>query len=122
MQDNPWGRYLSEQSEIICQARLKGVLYDAGEYPGAIYLPESDSYIYGSVMALKNPDEALRIMDQYEGFGPEEPQPNEFIRQKLVVESDIGQFLCWVYLYNWSIEGLLRIKSGDYIKSRFKNQ
>lgn len=122
MQDSPWGRYLSEQSEIVCQARLKGVLYDAGEYPGAIYLPECDSHIYGSVMALQDPDKALRILDQYEGFDPEESQPNEFIREKLVVESNIGQFLCWIYLYNWPIEGLRRIKSGDYIKSRFENQ
>ena len=122
MQDNPCGIYLSQQSEIVCQARLTGLLYHAEEYPGAIYVPESDSYIYGSVVALQNPDEALRIMDQYEGFGPEESQPNEFIRKKVAVESDIGPLTCWVYLYNWPTEHLPKIKSGNYIRFRFKNQ
>ncbi|MFD2163246.1 gamma-glutamylcyclotransferase [Paradesertivirga mongoliensis] len=121
MQENPWGMYLSQQSEMVCQAKLSGFLYDAGEYPGAIYVPESDSYIYGSVMTLQNPDEALRIMDQYEGFGSEESQPNEFIRRKLAVKSDIGPLTCWVYLYNWSTQGLSRINSGDYLKFRFEN-
>lgn len=113
---NPFGDFLSQNSKLICQGRFKGMLYNVGEYPGAVYYPKSHSYVYGSVISLSSPDETLKIVDDYEGYGIEQPQPNEFIREVLDIETVSGSIRCWVYLFNLPTEGLTLIRSGNYIK------
>jgi len=56
----------------------------------------------------------LKYIDDYEGFGEDQEQPNLFIREMAQVETDIGRIDCWVYLYNLPVEGFRGIESGDY--------
>ena len=112
---NSCGLYLKNNSTPIKAGRFKGKLFNIGEYPGAIYEPEVNSYVFGSIVSLNDPVEVLKAMDAYEGAGSEQPQPNEFIRVAINIETDAEPIKCWVYLYNLPVYELPEIKKGDYI-------
>jgi gamma-glutamylcyclotransferase (GGCT)/AIG2-like uncharacterized protein YtfP len=63
---------------------------------------------------LNNLNEALPILDDYEGFGDDQEQPNLFLRKSLTVISKSEPIKCWVYVYNLAVNGLEEITSGDY--------
>ena len=112
---NEFGRYLKQHATIYKHGKFKGKLYDVGEYPGAIYLPDTDYKVHGIIIQLTNTDEALKYIDDYEGFGENQLQPNLFIRKLLTVQTADGNVKCWVYLYNHHTVHLKQILSGDYL-------
>jgi len=114
--DNEFANYLSNNADFYGNGKFKGKLYDIGEYPGAI-LSDDDAYnISGSIYKLNNPMQTLKVLDDYEGFGDGQEQPDLFVRQLLSVETITGTISCWVYLYNLSANDFIEIRSGDYIK------
>jgi gamma-glutamylcyclotransferase (GGCT)/AIG2-like uncharacterized protein YtfP len=113
--DNEFGSYLNNHSTLIGAGKFKGRLYDINEYPGALTDNENGYPITGSIYKL-NSFKALTILDDYEGFGPDQEQPNLFIRELLPIETSEGIINCWVYVYNLEIDGLTEIKSGDYVR------
>lgn len=113
--DNEFGRYLKQHATIYKPGKFKGKLYDAGEYPGAVYLPDTDYKVYGIVIKLNEVEETLKYIDDYEGFGDNQLQPNLFIRKLLTVQTNDENIQCWVYLYNHSTAHLKQILSGDYL-------
>jgi gamma-glutamylcyclotransferase (GGCT)/AIG2-like uncharacterized protein YtfP len=111
---NEFAAYLNANSRLYGTAKFKGLLYDIGEYPGAILSPPNAYEITGQICQLNSPEKALEILDAYEGFGPKQLQPNLFIRELLTVETINGPVSCWLYLYNLPIDGLTLIPSGNY--------
>lgn len=116
---NEFGRYLKKHATIYKPGIFRGKLYDAGEYPGAIYLPDTDYNVHGTIIQLINVKKALKIIDDYEGFGDDQLQPNLFIRQLLTIQTNDENIKCWVYLYNHPTAHLKQILSGDYLS--YKN-
>lgn len=112
--NNEYAALLKNNSRFIAQGRLTGVLYDIGEYPGALYNPAAATTIYGDVLLLNAGTDVLLSLDDYEGFGPAQPQPNEFIRTVLPVYIPSGIINCQVYLYNLPVTGYRQITSGRY--------
>ncbi len=112
--DNEYALYLKKNSRLYSHGKIKGRLYDIGEYPGAVLSDEDDEYIYGHILELNDPEKVLPVIDDYEGFGDDQPQPNEFIRVLTKVETGAGLLNCWLYLYNLPVAGLTQIKSGRY--------
>lgn len=115
-EDNKYGIYLRDNSTFFSSGKLEGILYDIGEYPGAVLSPDSNDFIYGIILEIDDPAAVLALIDIYEGFGEDQPQPNEFIRVLTQAETDRGRVDCWIYLYNLSINGLMPIETGKYIK------
>ena len=113
--DNEFGRYLKQHATIYKPGKFKGKLYDAGEYPGAVYLQDTDYKVHGVIIKLKDVDQTLKYIDDYEGFGDDQLQPNLFIRKLLSVETNDENVKCWVYLYNHPTAHLKQILSGDYL-------
>ncbi|MBS1530387.1 MAG: gamma-glutamylcyclotransferase [Bacteroidetes bacterium] len=113
-EDNTYGIYVRDNSRFYANARVKGKLYHLGEYPGTI-LGGSD-YVYGIILQMDNPAEALKLIDIYEGFGDDQPQPNEFVRVLTEAKTDSGPVECWIYVYNLPHENGPRIESGVYRK------
>ncbi|NNU34655.1 gamma-glutamylcyclotransferase [Mucilaginibacter sp. S1162] len=117
---NEFGNYLRSNAKFYNSGKFKGRLYDVGEYPGAITGTKNDYNIIGDVYRLTSHD-ALKAIDDYEGYGDDQHQPNLFIRKLFPVETGGASADCWVYLYNFPVEGLVEIKSGDY-KSYLKQK
>jgi gamma-glutamylcyclotransferase (GGCT)/AIG2-like uncharacterized protein YtfP len=111
---NEFGRYLKQHATYYKPGKFKGKLYDIGEYPGAIYQPDGD-FVHGSIVTLNNIAEALKILDDYEGYGDDQLQPNLFIRKLITITTDAKPVKCWVYLYNHPVSQHKQIYSGDYL-------
>jgi gamma-glutamylcyclotransferase (GGCT)/AIG2-like uncharacterized protein YtfP len=112
--DNEFAGYLNSNAGLFSTGKLKGKLYDIGEYPGAVIAPDGNYEISGHIYKLNNPQATLKILDDYEGFGEDQEHPNLFVRKCLPVETTNGRVYCWVYLYNLPVVGLKQIISGDY--------
>ncbi|MES2277706.1 MAG: gamma-glutamylcyclotransferase family protein [Bacteroidota bacterium] len=110
---NEFGVYLKNNSRAIAQSSFPGLLYDMGEYPGAIHKPQITGRVYGQIVQL-NDATILKALDEYEGFGDNEEQPNLFIRVMIPIATKSGTIGCWVYLYNLPIAGYPQILSGRY--------
>lgn len=115
-ENNQFGAYLKNNCHFFQHGKFKGKLYNIGNYPGAISEPDGDAYVFGSIFILNNPDEILKILDEYEGVGPELPQPTEYTRELIDIEAGDAFTKCWIYLYNLSVENLALIKEGRYIR------
>jgi gamma-glutamylcyclotransferase (GGCT)/AIG2-like uncharacterized protein YtfP len=112
--DNSFANYLHQNSTYVSAGKIKGALYDIGEYPGAVITGNHDGYVYGHLLQLHQPEQNLKTIDDYEGFGPEQEQPNLYLREILSVEVETGIVNAWVYLYNLPINGLPQITDGNY--------
>ncbi|WP_214070928.1 gamma-glutamylcyclotransferase family protein [Mucilaginibacter sp. dw_454] len=113
--DNEFARYLTGNSTFYCPGKIKGKLYDVGHYPALVIEEENNYDISGTVYRLHDADAVLKYLDPYEGYGEGEELPYLFVREALPIETEQGVILCWIYLYNRSVEGLYLIESGDYL-------
>lgn len=112
--DNDFGLYLRNNSVWVAKGSFTGLLYNMGEYPGAIYKTGVSNKVYGDIVELKNAASVLKLLDEYEGVGESEAQPNLYTRDIIPVATATGMIDCWVYLYNLPVDGLPLIASGKY--------
>ncbi len=113
---NEFGAYLNANCSFYADGKFKGGLYDMGEYPGAIIDNKGSNYVHGKIYQLNNTKQVFKQLDHYEGFGPDEAQPNLFVRELVSVEAADTTVECWVYLYNLPVDGFRMIESGVYSK------
>ncbi len=111
--NNPFAIKLHQESEFIGRTSIPGKLFDAGDYPYAIYQQDALSRVNGEIFRLTSPD-ILKALDEYEEFGPDFPEPNEYIRISIPAEWDRQVYDCWFYQYNHPINQAAEINSGDY--------
>jgi len=116
-EENEFAIYLKQNCSFYSEGKFKGRLYVLGEYPGAV-LDDGNDYVQGSIFELKNVEEVLTRLDDYEGFGEDQEQPNLFVRKRILIENDNVRVACWVYLYNLPVDGFRLIESGDYLEHR----
>jgi len=85
----------------IGEGSVNGVLYDLGEYPGAVLDPSSSFQITGTVFQLPDDPSVLRALDAYEEFDPDTPGASLFLRVlQPVALTKGGTLQCWIYVYN----------------------
>lgn len=117
--DNAFAQSLRQQARYVGEGSFSGLLYDLGNYPGAIYHADSSTVVLGSIYDIsQNKESVLRYLDVYEGIGVDFDPPTEYIRIIIPVTSDSGgqtnTVFCWVYVYNHSVVNKPIIRSGDY--------
>jgi len=115
---HPMAAYLRQHSQLIGVGRFPGLLYNLGAYPGAVYDSQTDQFVYGEVYQLNEPAQLLAELDQYEGVSAgavESPaEPDEYVRERIPVQTEQGTFVCWTYLYNLPINQLPLLPMGRY--------
>ena len=105
---------IAENIQFFDHGFIRGCLYDLGDYPGAVK-SEMASVIKGDVLLVKN-EKTLAVLDDYEGYYPDEEHASLFIRAPEKVELNNGTCIgAWVYWYNKSINNKTRIPEGDYL-------
>lgn len=104
------------RARFVGRGRIDGVLYDLGEYPGAIRTDaDSGAQIKGELYELGNPKLAVKLLDQYEGFFPDGLQSSLFVRTTAPVTLENGQTKnAWVYVYNRPVNKAKLVCGGDY--------
>ncbi|MFZ0773103.1 MAG: gamma-glutamylcyclotransferase family protein [Candidatus Sulfotelmatobacter sp.] len=102
----------------VGRGRVRGWLYDLGEYPGAV-LNDAGPAIEGQVFQLPDDPEVLKRLDEYEEFDPGNPEGSLFVRKECSVDLDHGKRVpCWVYGYNRHPSSAASLLNGDFAKSR----
>ncbi len=115
--NHPAYAYISTHFTLMGSAKVKGKLYDLGEYPAA--LPTHDEYyIIGELYQLKEEQEfswAIAQIDDYEGINPEPGEAALYKRELTTVYINGQTTTAWIYWYNNNIEGKPLIASGDVL-------
>jgi gamma-glutamylcyclotransferase (GGCT)/AIG2-like uncharacterized protein YtfP len=109
---NEFAAYLNKHCIYFKPAKIKGLLYDVGEYPGLIIKVDKPYWIHGSLYHID--EKALKLIDSYEGYGDTEELPNLFKREEHTLLTGDGEIDAWLYLYNLPVDGLNLITSGNY--------
>ncbi len=76
---------------------------------------EGDDSITGDLLRLTDPAASLPWLDAFESCGPDDPPPHDYRREIGSVMTASGAVEAMVYVWNWSVEGLERIASGDWL-------
>ncbi|MEM7747939.1 MAG: gamma-glutamylcyclotransferase family protein [Pseudomonadota bacterium] len=107
---------LANQCLMRRPARVAGLLYDLGGYPGWRNKQGSNRWISGEVLLLKDPAQAFAWLDPYENFDPTKPDEGEYER---VVQ---GVLVCrrtcvraWIYNYRGPLDGAKLIDCGQWL-------
>lgn len=114
--DNEAASTLHRASEIVQPARIRGILYDLGSYPAAVYSPSHTDYIHGEIIRIK-PDlltDILGLLDRFEGIDPLSLSGPEYMRSVIPIEVDTATEHAWCYLYNGNSTAHKVILSGNY--------
>ncbi|WP_290790573.1 gamma-glutamylcyclotransferase family protein [Flavihumibacter sp. UBA7668] len=118
---HPAYAYVSQHFDFLSDAKVRGELYDMGEYPAAVPSQE-ERFILGELYQLKPEAEwdwAIAQLDDYEGVAPEEGEPALYKREMTRVYcADGSGFEAWIYWYNGDITGKPAITSGDVLQYR----
>ncbi len=92
---------------FITTGNLKAVLYDLGDYPGAVKA-NSGNEVEGDVFEIVDAEKVFQQSDEYEG--------EEYNRELATVKTDDGDKLqAWVYWYKGDVEDKTKIDNGDYL-------
>ncbi len=115
---HPLLKVLNQDAVFISEATFQGTLFRINEYPGAIASDNPMDIVYGEAYVLKNANNVLTLLDEYEECSSAFPIPTEYLRsQRLVNLNHHDSVVAWLYLYNRNTSHLTQIPSGDFIKS-----
>lgn len=124
---SPAYEYISRYFSFLADGRVKGYLYDLGEYPAA--LPgNDDAFIVGELYEVKDADQFQYVigqLDDYEGVLVEEGEQPLYRREMAQVHTAEGPTEAWVYWYNGDVEGKPLVASGDmiqYLQEKLRQQ
>lgn len=120
---SPAYEYISRFFTLVGEGKVKGKMYDMGEYPAAVPT-EEDKFIIGELYTIKNEHEfswAIGQLDDYEGMTIEPGEPQLYVRGLADVFIHNTTVQAWMYWYNGDTTGRPVIASGDildYIKNK----
>jgi gamma-glutamylcyclotransferase (GGCT)/AIG2-like uncharacterized protein YtfP len=115
---SPAYEYLSRYFNFFGDARVKGKLFDLGEYPGGVPTQE-DSFIIGELYIVKEDGEfswAIAQLDDYEGVVVEPNEKPLYRREIVDVYVNDAIVPAWIYWYNGDVGSKPYIESGDVLK------
>ncbi|MCB4797324.1 gamma-glutamylcyclotransferase family protein [Neotamlana laminarinivorans] len=114
--ENNMSVFLRANSKIIGKGYFYGKVYKISWYPGAILSNLNTDKVYGTLVQLNTPENALPILDDYEGFVPNNPNNSLFLRKQIGVYLNDIVYKAWVYIYNKPVNEENRIFSGNFLK------
>lgn len=113
--DNAMSNWLRDHVDYAGCGTYNGELYLVDYYPGATPSQIKDSLVHGDLYNIRDPLMVLNELDAYEEYGPDFPQPNEYVRTIQSIHTTHGDIKAWMYMYNRPTHLLKRIKSGDFV-------
>lgn len=94
-------------------ARVRGSLYDFGEYPGVVL--DDGGWVEGELYRLPDVDARLPMLDREEGYEPRDEARSLYVRRPVSVQlADGSSREASLYVYNGPPGRGPRIPSGDW--------
>lgn len=110
--------YISGFFHFEGHAKVRGKLYDLGEYPAGVPSTE-DCFVVGELYKIRNEHEfswAIGQLDDYEGMTTEEGETALYRRELAEAQIHDQTVPAWVYWYNGDVTGRPIIASGDMLE------
>ena len=105
-----------EGATFVGTARVRGVLYDLGDYPG-LRLSETADWVGGELFDVTAG--ALARLDEWEGLDLPLPGGNEYRRVRTIAHCDEEVSECWIYEIDTArCDGHPVIVTGDWLANR----
>jgi gamma-glutamylcyclotransferase (GGCT)/AIG2-like uncharacterized protein YtfP len=114
---HPAYAYISKYFELAGTAKVKGELYDMGDYPAAVP-SNKETWIIGELYTIKHTAEfpwAIGQLDDYEGINGEADEPVLYAREKTTVYLNDTAIEAWIYWYKGDVSSSPRIECGDLL-------
>lgn len=93
--------------------RIRGSLYDFGEYPGVVL--DDGGWVAGELYRLPDIESRLPLMDREEWCDPQDETRSLYVRRRVPVHlADGAPREAWLYVYNGPPGRGPRIPSGDW--------
>lgn len=115
---SPAYEYISRYFDLVGHAKVKGKLYDLGEYPAAKPTNE-DKFIIGELYRIRHEKEfswAIGQLDDYEGVNVAFDETTLYRRDLVEVYIDDKSTSAWIYWYDGDVENKPVIESGDVLQ------
>ena len=98
------------------EASVAGRLYAVSWFPGLVLDPTERVPVRGELWRIVDAA-ILDTLDAYEGCGPNDVAPFEFVRTIVPAHCHDGRKLdAWVYMYTRTVDETLRVHSGDWLR------
>ena len=120
---SPAYEYISRYFRFVCDAKVKGKLYDLGEYCAGI-TSDDDGFIIGELYEIKDEGEfswAIAQLDDYEGIHVESDEMQLYRREIADAHHENETTSAWIYWYNGDVANKPVVSSGDildYLKNK----
>ncbi len=102
-------------------AQVNGLLYDFGQYCGAVLDDGANSVIHGELVELPAGGDKLDTLDRYEEIDPSNISGGLFARQRAtVILADGSIHNAWMYVYNKPPGDAPLVEGGDYQQFKAK--
>ena len=115
---SPAYEYISRYFDLIGDAKVKGRLFDLGDYPAAKPTTD-DKFIFGELYRIRNEKEfswAMGQLDDYEGVHADADDTQLYRRDITEVYVNGKQMTAWIYWYHGDVTGKPVIESGDVLQ------
>ena len=115
---SPAYEYISRYFDLIGEGKVKGKLFDLGEYPAA-KPTDDDKFIIGELYRIRHENEfswAIGQLDDYEGVHVSFDETQLYKRNIADVHINNEITTAWIYWYHGDIEGKPVIESGDVLQ------
>lgn len=116
--NHPAYKYIRDYFHFLAAAKVKGLLFDFGDFPAAIPT-DTEDFIRGELYELNHEDEfgwAMAQLDDYEGVSPEPGEVSLYHRVATNAFTETEVYDAWVYWYNGPVGDAPRIISGDVLQ------
>lgn len=115
---SPAYEYISRYFDLVGEAKVKGKLFDLGEYPAAKPTDEN-KFIIGELYKIRNQNEfawAIGQLDDYEGVHVGFDETQLYVRDITEVHIDDTITNAWIYWYHGDVNDKPVIESGDVLR------
>jgi len=116
--NHPAYAYIKDNFTLLGDAKVRGLLYDLGEYPAAV--PDNgDDFIIGELYVMKEDQDfswVIAQIDDYEGVYAEPGELPLYRRELASIIINNQTTEAWLYWYNHEILDKPVIASGDVLQ------
>jgi gamma-glutamylcyclotransferase (GGCT)/AIG2-like uncharacterized protein YtfP len=110
--------YISRYFDLVGNAKVKGCLFDLGDYPAAKPTSE-EKFIIGELYCIRDKKQfswAMGQLDDYEGVNVAFDETPFYRRDVADVHIEDKTTKAWIYWYHGNVEGKPVIESGDVLQ------
>ena len=114
-------RVLARGARFVGDGSVMARLFDLGDYPGMALSGRQDEWVAGEVYEFTESEagEFLRVLDEYEGLGPDDVLPHEYRRVLVDVQlAGSTTLTAWAYVLADPVPKYPRIPASDYLQWR----